>query len=128
AQAQLGQTNNIITVQVPFFFILAMLAGYLGQQRFREREERFILQQLVDTELKARGLVENVKQLDEKLTMHGVAADIVNSVPRILGIPYCALLMPDTPKQNLVLLASNMPKESGLLASDIKEHLDSLTP
>lgn len=108
AQAVDGQISEIIAVQVPFFFILALLSGYLGQQRFREREERFILQQLMETEIKAKGLVESVKRLDEGLTLSSVAQDIVKSAGGVTGMPICLLLKSDEGKQKLIVISSNI--------------------
>ncbi len=108
SQAVDGQISEIIAVQVPFFFILALLSGYLGQQRFREREERFILQQLMDTEIKAKGLMESVKRLDEGLTFSSVVQDIVKSSGSVTGLPFCVLLRLDEGKQRLTVISSNV--------------------
>ncbi len=108
AQVINGQISQIIAVQVPFFFILALLSGYLGQQRFREREERFILQQLMDTEVKAKGLVETVKLLDEGLTLSSVVQDIVKSADSVTGVPVCVLLKADEAHQKLTVISSNI--------------------
>lgn len=108
SQAVDGQISEIIAVQVPFFFILALLSGYLGQQRFREREERFILQQLMDAEVKGKGLVETVKRLDEGLTLSTVARDIVKGAEGVTGMPSCILLSTDGDKQRLTIISSNV--------------------
>ena len=55
AKDQVTEMERLLAIQ-PFFFVLALLVGYITQQRFRESQERRSLQQVIGAEAFAKSL------------------------------------------------------------------------
>lgn len=107
---QKAELGDALALQVPLFYIVAILAGYLAQQRFKEREEKQTLQHLIQTEVQARGLLEVVRGLDRTLDVETTCKDIVSMAPGATGIPYCVLTQVDPDRKLLVGKIAILPQ------------------
>ena len=106
-----AEIGNLVSLQVPLFYIVAILTGYLAQQRFKEREEKQVLQHLIQTEVQARGLVDAIRTLDLTLDAEGVSRDVVSMAPTATGIPYSLMLVVDEDRNQLVSKGANLSPE-----------------
>lgn len=70
--------------QVPLFYLLAFMGGFLAQKRFEERREKESLQEAVGLERGARTLLEVTKALSNTLEMESVLQRVLSSS---LGLP-----------------------------------------
>lgn len=107
-----SEISDVVSVQAPFFFILAVLAGYLAEQRLKEREEVLGLRQLIETEVKAKSLVETVKRLEQGLDLDAVAMDVARNAQKRTGFSHTALFTVDSRRRVLELRASTLPSLS----------------
>ncbi|MBI2304221.1 MAG: winged helix-turn-helix domain-containing protein [Chloroflexi bacterium] len=87
--------GGLVAIQVPLFYFLAVFSGYLAQKRFREREEKEVLQQILRVENRARGLLEAAKSISRTLELSTVVEDIIENAPAALNLSHCLLFLAD---------------------------------
>ncbi|MBI2935536.1 MAG: winged helix-turn-helix transcriptional regulator [Chloroflexi bacterium] len=100
---------NVVSIQLPFFFVVAIMTGYLSRQRLQEREEKRALQQFVEAETHARGVVDLTATLLKNLQPAVIAGDLTRLGALTSGAPFCLLLLVDKEQGRLSGLASNRP-------------------
>jgi len=81
------EAGNIISLQVPLFFLVALMSGYLAQRRLEERREKEELQELIRMESRARSLLEMSQSLGQAWEPETVLKEIAASLPRLAGLP-----------------------------------------
>ena len=79
--------GNIISLQVPLFFLVALISGYLAQRRLEERREKEELQELIRMESRARSLLEMAQSLGHAWEPEAVLKEMAASLPRLAGLP-----------------------------------------
>ncbi|MBI2165525.1 MAG: winged helix-turn-helix domain-containing protein [Chloroflexi bacterium] len=99
---QASQLGNVLAVQVPLFYVLAFLAGYVAQQRLREVEERRSLQQLIDVETNARLLLDLTQALRRSQDVEGLSRGVVQMASLTARMPICLLFFFDEESKALV--------------------------
>ncbi|MBI4338057.1 MAG: winged helix-turn-helix transcriptional regulator [Chloroflexi bacterium] len=125
-----AELRDALSIQVPFFYVVALLTGYLSSQRLREREEKRSLQQVIGAETHARGMLEIASRLIQNLDPATVAQDLARMGALTAGTPLCVFLRAETEGRRLVGLASNTPLEPHGLPSvaSISEPLGGTSP
>lgn len=101
-----------LAIQVPLFYLIALLVGYLARLRFKEQEEKLELQRLIEVETRARSLLHLVDSLAKGLDTSLLAQDIARMASLIAKVPYCLVLLPDEGGQRLVGKAATFPLEA----------------
>ncbi|MBI4234366.1 MAG: winged helix-turn-helix transcriptional regulator [Chloroflexi bacterium] len=104
--------KDIVSIQIPFFYVVALLTGYLASQRFREREEKRALQQVIEAETRSRDMLDVASQLIEALDPAALAADMARMGALAAGAPLCILFHLNEGERRLAGFASNVPPES----------------
>lgn len=84
---------NIIAIQVPFLFILALLCGYLAKRRLEERREKEELQEIIRVERQAKELLEVAKGIGQAYDMDATLGYISRYSPQLLGLPHCLIAL-----------------------------------
>ena len=125
--------RDLVSIQVPLFFMAALLTGYLSAQRARERQEKLALQRVIETEARAREMLEMTSSILKSLDPRAVADDLARLGAATSGAPYCAILEVDRPRRALELLGSNFragaqKAHNGEGAGSLRESLSSDTP
>jgi GAF domain-containing protein len=102
--------GNIISLQVPLFFLVALISGYLAQRRLEERREKEELQELIRVESRARSLLEMSQSLGTAWEPNAVLNEIAASLPRLAGLPGWAVCLREDGK--LKVKNSSLPQEN----------------
>lgn len=105
--------RDLVSIQVPLFFMAALLTGYLAAQRTRERQEKLALQRVIETEALAREMLEMTSSILKSLDPRGVANDLARLGAATAGAPFCAIFRADSQSRSLELLGSNFPLDDG---------------
>ena len=79
------QAGEVLAIQAPLFFSLALLGGYLTRKRFREEQERAELQEMLRMEVRARGLLEAVQDIAGGKVLEDTVEIIARDAPTILN-------------------------------------------
>ena len=104
-----------IAQQVPFFFLIATLGGYLASARLRERHEKEELQQFIRVETGARQLLEVARDIGRTLEVATVARKLADAAPLVGGYTRCLVAVVDHEHETLEGRAANFPpRELGL--------------
>ena len=107
---RLTEMTNVVAIQVPSAFLLALLIGYLAQARFRETEEHRVLQQLVQTEAQGRRLLEIARSLRSELWASLDPDAVVRAAAEISGFRQVALIrVDDAPEGEAHIVAATYP-------------------
>ena len=101
-----GEIENILAFQ-PFFYILALLVGYITKQRFQESQERQSLQQLISAEANAKSLLDLAQALNRVMDPVAVASDVAAMGALVAKTPLCAIFTFDPEGEVLVYQGSN---------------------
>jgi len=72
--------------QVPLFYLLAFIGGFLAEKRFEERREKESLQEAIGLERGARTLLEVTKALSNTLEMETLLQRVLSSAMRLAGV------------------------------------------
>ncbi len=104
-----------IAQQVPLFFLIATLGGYLASARLRERREKGELQQFIRVETGARQLLEVARDIGRTLEVATVARKLADAAPLVGGYTRCLVAVADPEHGTLEGRAANFPpRELGL--------------
>ena len=112
AKGQVSEMETTLAIQ-PFFFILALLVGYVAQQRFQETQERLSLQQLIGAEAHAKSLLDLAQALNRVLDPESIAGDIARMGALATKLPYAVVFVHDPEGNALVYQGSNLPDRLG---------------
>ena len=126
ATRQVGEMGSILAIQ-PFFYVLALLVGYITQQRFRESEERQSLQQLISAEANARSLLDLAQALNRVIDPLATANDMARVGALVARVPACIIFRHDPERDVLVYQGSNLPQGQPI-ATGGDEPLQALGP
>jgi DNA-binding winged helix-turn-helix (wHTH) protein len=99
-------TNPAFLTQIPLFYLLAALSGYLAQGRIRRLEEQEALQRLVRLENGARSLSGAVRTIQEAADLSLMLQELVESAPDLTGLPECLISLLDRKSGALVSRAA----------------------
>ena len=92
--------------QIPLYYLLAALSGYMAQGRIRRLEEQDSLQRLVRLENEARSLSGAVRTIQESSDLGLTLQDMVEAAPLLTGFPECLIGLLDRKSGALVTRAS----------------------
>ena len=107
--------SEIVSVQIPAFYMIALLTGYLSAQRLMEREEKRTLQHVMETESSTRGMLELARKMQEALDPGAVAGDLARLGAQLARSQLCALYRTEGDAHHLVgLAASGTPPDTEL--------------
>lgn len=125
--------RDFVSIQVPLFFIAALLTGYLSAQRTRERQEKLALQHVIETEARAQEMLEMTSTILKSVDPRAVANDLARLGAVTSGAPYCAIFEVDAQRRSLELLGRNFefgdPAEhDGSVKDLMREPLTGETP
>ena len=112
AKGQVDEMETTLAIQ-PFFFILALLVGYVAQQRFKETQERLSLQQLIGAEAHAKSLLDLAQALNRVLDPESMAGDIAKMGALVTKLPYSIVFVHDPETNALVYRGSNLQDRLG---------------
>ena len=101
-----GEVENLLAFQ-PVFYILALLVGYVTQQRFRESEGRQALQQLISAEANAKSLLDLAQALNRVMDPVALSSDMATIGALVARVPHCVIFLHDVEKNALVYQGSN---------------------
>lgn len=104
--------NVAFLAQVPLFFLLALLTGYLAQGRLRRLEEQESLQRLLRLENSAQSLSGAVRTIQEASDIGSVLQDMAEAAPGLTGLPQCLIGILDRKSGALVARASTSNPET----------------
>lgn len=105
--------GSLLAVQVPLFYVLALLGGYVTQQRLRETEERRALQRLIDTETHARVLLNLTQTLRDTLDVEVLAKDFARMGALLARVPVFLVFLLDEEKGQLVCYGATGEQPTG---------------
>jgi len=111
ATGQADEMRNLLASQ-SFFYILALLVGYVSQQRFQVTEERQSLQQLIGAEAQARRLLDLTQDLAKVMDPATLSTDIAKIGAQVARVPLCVIFTHDPERQALVYQGSNLAEGS----------------
>lgn len=80
--------------QVPLFYLLALMGGFLSQKRIEERRERESLQEAIGLERGARSLLEVTKALSNTLDVHTVLEHVLSSAMALMDMKAGMVALP----------------------------------
>jgi DNA-binding winged helix-turn-helix (wHTH) protein len=95
--------------QIPLYYLLAALSGYMAQGRIRRLEEQDALQRLVRLENEARSLSGAVRTIQESSDLGLMLQDMVEAAPRLTGLPECLIGLIDRKSGAIVTRATTTP-------------------
>ena len=107
AKDQVQEMENLLVIQ-PFFYVLALLVGYISQQRFQESEERRALQQLIGAEVHAKSLLDLAQALNRAMDPVAIFNDVARMGSLVARVPLCIIFMHDRGRDVLVYRGSNL--------------------
>ena len=96
-----GEINSLVAVQIPFLFLVAILAGYLSARRLEERRENEALQEFIRVHTHAQNLLEMARTLMKSSELTSILHETTANLPSIVGFPYCLLALWDKEQQKL---------------------------
>ena len=108
AKDQVSDLENRLAI-LPVLYVLALLVGYLAQQRFKEPQERQALQQLISAEANAKSLLDLAQGLAGALDPVTVANDMAGFGALITRARLCVIFRHDPNRNALVSAGSNAP-------------------
>lgn len=97
-----------LSFQVPLFYLLAFMGGFLAEKRFEERREKESLQEAIGLERGARSLLEVTKALGNTLEMGVVLNRVLHSALGLGGVNASMVALPRKEDGRLVVRASNL--------------------
>jgi DNA-binding winged helix-turn-helix (wHTH) protein len=112
------------TVQVPLFYLLAIVGGFLAQKRFQERREKESLLEAIRVERGAKSLLDVTRALSTSLDAETVKRQILDSAVTLTGMSegVIALLEEETGK----LVVRALKVQSWLLGKGVLKEGDEL--
>lgn len=134
ATDRLEEMTNVIAIQIPSSFLLALLIGYLAQARFRESEERRAYQQVVQTETRGRRLLQIASVFGDR-TWEGLStASATRAAAEMAQLPWIALVHAEEEKglEGQIALAganyaydeeASLPNEAIILLKDALQEI-----
>jgi DNA-binding winged helix-turn-helix (wHTH) protein len=114
-------TTPAFLAQIPLFYLLAALSGYLAQGRIRRLEEQEAVRRVVRLEEGARSLSGAVRTIQEALDLGGTLQDIADAAPRLTGLPHCLVGLIDRKSGALITRATTTDRT--LLGVDRLDYL-----
>jgi len=93
-------------MQVPLYYLLAALTGYLATGRIRRLQDQEALQRLVRLENEARSLSGAARTIQESLDLGLTLQEMCVAAPRLTGIPDCLIGLLDRRSGALVTRAT----------------------
>jgi DNA-binding winged helix-turn-helix (wHTH) protein len=105
AQGRAALTAAFVT-EMPLYYLLAALSGYLAHGRIRRQEEQEALQRLVRLENEARSLSGAVRTIQESADLAPTLQEMVEAVPVLTGLPDCLVALLDRKSGALVTRAT----------------------
>jgi DNA-binding winged helix-turn-helix (wHTH) protein len=99
-------TGYVLMSQIPLFYLLAALSGYLAQGRIRRQEEQDALQRLIRLENEAYSLSGAVRTIREASDLVAMLQDVVDVAPLLTGMPGCLIGLLDRKSGALVTRAT----------------------
>ena len=117
--------GDIVSIQVPAFYLIALLTGYLSSQRLREREEKRALQHVIETETSTRGMLDLARRMQDALDPGAIAGDLAHLGARLARAPLCAIYRVEGGTHQLVGLAAEGTPE-GTALSEVAQRLEPL--
>lgn len=101
--------------QVPLFYLLAFMGGFLAEKRFKERREKESLQEAIGLERGARTLLEVTKALSNTLEMETVLQRVLSSAIGLAGVRAAMVAVRQKEDGRLIVRASSLrAKDLGL--------------
>jgi len=97
-----------VSFHVPLLYLIALFAGYLGQARFKEREARLELQEVIRAESGAKNLLDLARTLHRSLDLDVVVQDMVRFAGEVSGIPNSIIFLWDKERGSLVARAGSI--------------------
>lgn len=101
-----------LSFQVPLFYLLAFMGGFLAEKRFEERREKESLQEslqeAIGLERGARSLLDVTKALGNTLEMGAVLNRVLHSALGLGGVKASMVALPRKEDGRLVVRASNL--------------------
>jgi DNA-binding winged helix-turn-helix (wHTH) protein len=113
--------NGVQLSQIPLYYLLAALTGYMAQGRLRRLEEQESLQRLVRLENEARSLSGAVRTIQESADLSIMLQDMVDAAPTLTGLPDCLVGLLDRKSGALVTRAATT--DSARLGVDRLDYL-----
>ena len=104
---QVSEMKNLLAIQ-SFFFIVALLVGYITQQRFSEGQARQALQQLINAEASAKSLLDLTQTLNRAIDPLAVSSDMARIGALVARVPFCIIFVHDPERDALVYQGSNL--------------------
>lgn len=99
-------TTATFLAQIPLFYLLAALSGYLAQGRIRRLEEQQAMQRLVHLEEGARSLSGAVRTIQEAVDLATSLQELAQLAPALTGLPECLIGLLDRKSGALITRAS----------------------
>ncbi len=93
-------------MQVPLYYLLAALTGYLAAGRARRLQEQEALQRLVRLENEARALSGAARTIQESLDLGLTLQEMAAAAPSLTGMPECLIALLDRRSGALVTRAT----------------------
>ena len=122
ATGQTAEMESILVLQ-PFFYVLALLVGYVSQQRLQETEQRQGLQQLISAEANARLLLDLAQTLNRVMDPASVGVDMARLGAVVARVPYCLIFARDAEGDVLVYQGSNLSHDPAAGDEGIEESI-----
>lgn len=112
--------QGVLPVQMPSFYILAGLSGYLVERERQQRRQAKSLQEILDMERRAKEILKVTRELSSTLDPAEVLQRAATLACQIMGLARCILVLLKEENNRLIGEASNIPaQELGL--GDIRD-------
>ncbi len=109
AMNQATEMKNLLAFQ-SFFYIVALLVGYITQQRFSETQQRQSLQQLITAEANAKSLLDLAQAMNRVIDPVSVSNDMAKAAALVARVPYGVIFIHDPENDALMYQGSNLPE------------------
>ncbi len=106
-EGQTAAMGAALPAQIPLFYLLAALSGYLAQGRMRRLEEQEALQRLIRLENGAKSLAGAARTIQEASDLGTVLQEMADCAPRLTGLPACHVAIFDRKSGALVSRATS---------------------
>lgn len=107
--------QGVLPIQMPSFYILAGLSGYLVERERQQRRRARALQEMLDMERGAKEVLKVARELNTTLDQAEVLRRAAISACQVIGPARCVFALLDEGNNRLVGEASNVPaQELGL--------------